>query len=84
MTLAMNSYMNKVTAEMFSYLNAGGKPSNRQPERFYHGFVLGLMVELTDRYVLTSNRKRHTAKAHPEIRVRFLRKACTDWQCGLK
>lgn len=25
--------------------------------RFYHGFVLGLMVELTDRYVITSNRE---------------------------
>lgn len=29
----------------------------RQPERFYHGFVLGLIVELADRYVITSNRE---------------------------
>ena len=28
-----------------------------EPERFYHGFVLGLMVELADRYTLTSNRE---------------------------
>ena len=28
-----------------------------QPERFYHGFVLGLSVELAGRYVITSNRE---------------------------
>lgn len=28
-----------------------------EPERFYHGFVLGLMVELSDRYVIASNRE---------------------------
>ena len=30
---------------------------NDAPERFYHGFVLGLMVELADRYEITSNRE---------------------------
>lgn len=50
---AMNTYMNRVTVEMFSYFDTDG----RAPERFYHGFVLGLMVELTDRYVITSNRE---------------------------
>ncbi len=54
---AMNIYMNKVSAEMFSSFDAGNKPSERAPERFYHGFVLGLMVELVDRYVITSNRE---------------------------
>ena len=28
-----------------------------QPERFYHGFVLGLTVELAGRYIITSNRE---------------------------
>ena len=28
-----------------------------RPERFYHGFVLGLMVDLAGRYVVTSNRE---------------------------
>lgn len=37
--------------------DAGSRPSGEEPERFYHGFVLGLMVELADRYVLTSNRE---------------------------
>ena len=41
----------------FSYLDTGKNPSEEAPERFYHGFVLGLMVELADRYVLASNRE---------------------------
>lgn len=53
----MNVYMNKVTAEMFSYFDTGKSPSEEEPERFYHGFVLGLLVELADRYVITSNRE---------------------------
>lgn len=53
----MNLYMNKVTTEMFSYFDTGKKTSVEEPERFYHGFVLGLMVELSDRYVITSNRE---------------------------
>lgn len=54
---AMNVYMNRVTTEMFSYFDAGKRPSEEEPERFYHGFVLGLLVELADRYTVTSNRE---------------------------
>ena len=54
---AMNIYMNKVALEMFSYFDSEKNPSESEPERFYHGFVLGLMVELNDRYVITSNRE---------------------------
>ena len=54
---AMNVYMNRVALQSFSYFDAGSRPSGEEPERFYHGFVLGLMVELADRYVLTSNRE---------------------------
>ena len=54
---AMNVYMNRVTTEMFSYFDTGRRSSVEEPERFYHGFVLGLMVELADRYVITSNRE---------------------------
>ena len=53
---AMNTYMNRVTLEMFSYFDTG-KGIQSEPERFYHGFVLGLMVRLTDRYIVTSNRE---------------------------
>ena len=54
---AMNDYMNHVTRSVFSYFDTGKNPSKSEPERFYHGFVLGLMVELSDRYVITSNRE---------------------------
>lgn len=54
---AMNTYMNEITLETFSYFDVGRNPSREEPERFYHGFVLGMMVELTDRYMLTSNRE---------------------------
>ena len=54
---AMNAYMNRVALATFSYFDTGKRPSGTEPERFYHGFVLGLMVELSGRYVLTSNRE---------------------------
>ena len=54
----MNAYMNDVALKTFSYFDAGKSPSERsEPEKFYHGFVLGLMVDLENRYVLTSNRE---------------------------
>ena len=55
---AMNEYMNDVAAQVFSSFDTGKHPSKKQqPERFYHGFVLGLLVELRGRYLLTSNRE---------------------------
>lgn len=54
---AMNTYMNRVALQTFSYFDIGKKTSEEEPERFYHGFVLGMMVELADRYVVTSNRE---------------------------
>lgn len=55
---AMNHYMNKVALNTFSFFDVGNRPSGyTEPERFYHGFVLGLMVDLADRYVITSNRE---------------------------
>ena len=54
---AMNVYMNRVAMMTFSYFDTGKRPSVTLPERFYHGFVLGLMAELEGRYVLTSNRE---------------------------
>ena len=54
---AMNEYMNRMTLLMFSSFDTGTIPSKSQPERFYHGFVLGLMVDLAERYVVTSNQE---------------------------
>ena len=55
---AMNIYMNRTALVTFSCFDSGNKPSEKaEPERFYHGFVLGLIVDLADRYSITSNRE---------------------------
>lgn len=55
---AMNIYMNRITGTTFSYFDTGRHSSaGTEPERFYHGFVLGLMVDLEGRYRITSNRE---------------------------
>ncbi len=54
---AMNNYMNRVALQTFSYFDTGKGPMGAEPERFYHGFVLGLLVDLNRTYVVTSNRE---------------------------
>ena len=54
---AMNAYMTRVTVQTFSYFDTGKGPLGDEPERFYHGFVLGLLAALHGRYVITSNRE---------------------------
>ncbi|KAB7653070.1 AAA family ATPase [Sutterella seckii] len=49
----MNFFLNQLTCSVFSFFDASGS----EPERFYHGFVLGLLVSLRRRYVVTSNRE---------------------------
>ncbi len=54
----MNTFMNKVALNTFSSFDSGNKPSEQaEPERFYHGFVLGLVVNLSDAYKVRSNRE---------------------------
>lgn len=55
---AMNYYMNEVALATFSSFDTGKSPSKKSsPERFYHGFVLGLLVDRKDDYVIHSNRE---------------------------
>lgn len=54
---AMNEYINRITRVSFSYFDTGSDASGEEPERFYHGFVLGLLVELQNRYQLRLNRE---------------------------
>ena len=57
-TKEMNLYMNDIALNTFSNFDSGKKPSEKaEPEKFYHGFVLGMMVDLADRYTITSNRE---------------------------
>lgn len=54
----MNVFMNKVALNTFSSFDSGNRPSEEtEPERFYHGFVLGMMVNLADTYRVCSNRE---------------------------
>ena len=53
----MNAYMNRVSLQIFSYFDTGKGPLGDEPERFYHGFVLGLLVDLSGKYIITSNRE---------------------------
>ena len=55
---AMNRYINRIALATFSFFDSGSRPSQEsEPERFYHGFVLGLIVDLEDQYIITSNRE---------------------------
>ena len=54
---SMNEYMNRVTRGVISYFDTGKTPSDEESERFYHGLVLGLMVDQVDNYILSSNRE---------------------------
>ena len=55
---AMNEYMNEVALQSFSSFDVAKNASSKDaPERFYHGFVLGMIVDLSDRYHIISNRE---------------------------
>ncbi len=53
----MNAYMSRVARNTFSYFDTGKEASESEPERFYHGFVLGLIADLSNKYIITSNRE---------------------------
>lgn len=54
----MNRFMNEIALNTFSFFDVGKNSSKKtEPERFYHGFVLGLMVDLRSKYDITSNRE---------------------------
>ena len=54
----MNQYLSEITLETISFFDTGVKYSRHKvQENFFHGFVLGLMVELAGRYTILSNRE---------------------------
>ena len=54
----MNRFMNRISESMFSYFDVGNGGSRYvEPEKFYHGFVLGLIVDLEGKYHIRSNRE---------------------------
>ena len=87
---AMNYYMNKISLTTFSYFDVGKEDSeSTEPERFYHGFVLGLMAEQAESYEIRSNRESgfgrydimmipHDYRQNPAIIIEF--KVCNRMQ----
>ena len=54
----MNNYINDVALKTFSSFDTGKHMSEKKaPENFFHGFVLGLMVDQTEHYIINSNRE---------------------------
>ncbi len=49
----MNEYMSRICQHVFSYYDI----SENEPEKFYHGFVLGMLIDLEDEFIITSNRE---------------------------
>ena len=67
--------MNDIALATFSNFDAGKHASERsQPERFYHGFVLGLLVELIDQYEIKSNRESGFGRYDVMLRPRNVKK----------
>ena len=55
---SMNEFMNDIALASFSNFDVSKSASSKDaPERFYHGFVLGLIVDLADRFTIKSNRE---------------------------
>ncbi len=54
---SMEDYLGQVTLNIMSSFDSGKEPGERTPEKFYHGLVLGLLVDQTDDYSLKSNRE---------------------------
>ncbi len=53
----MNKFMKDVALATVSFFDSGLRPSEAQPEKFYHGFVLGLSIDLRELYDIRSNRE---------------------------
>ncbi len=71
---AMNGYINRVSQKTFSFFDTGSASGeSAEPERFYHGFVLGLIVELQNRYEITSNRESGFGRYDVMLRPRELK-----------
>jgi hypothetical protein len=55
---SMNDFMNDIALNCFSSFDTANNITGRDaPERFYHGFVLGLIVDLAGRFQIKSNRE---------------------------
>jgi len=70
----MEETLSELSLAMFSSFDAGKKPSILQPERFYHGFVLGLLVDMKDKYIVDSNKESGYGRYDIMIKPRDVKK----------
>ncbi len=54
---AMNEYLNRILIQIASSFDGRKNMGKTEPERFYHGLVLGLIAELEGKYYIRSNRE---------------------------
>ena len=52
---AMTDYLGDLAEAVMSSFDSGVRPSRNLPERFWHGLVLGLLVDLRGRFEVRSN-----------------------------
>ena len=55
--VGMEEYLNDIMLMTMSSFDGGTSPSDKAPESFYHGLVLGLLVEQAGQYTVRSNRE---------------------------
>ena len=71
----MNIHMRNIALQTFSYFDTGRSVIGDEAERFYHGFVLGLLVDLNEDYVVTSNREsgygRYDVMLEPRLKENY-------------
>lgn len=83
----MNKYMNSISQSIISYFDTSS--GNSEPEKFYHGLVLGLLVTQQDNFIITSNResgfgrydiimKPHNPKENHAIIIEFKVKSLSE------
>ncbi len=53
----MTIFMNKIALATFSYYDTANSEPEDTSERFYHGFVLGMLIDLRKEYQILSNRE---------------------------
>ena len=54
---SMEEYLNEIMRVIMSSFDGEAKSETRTPEKFYHGLVLGLLVDQNERYYVRSNRE---------------------------
>jgi len=53
----MHIRINDILLSVVSYYDIADNDNKELPERFYHGLILGLIVELKEKYIIKSNRE---------------------------